>query len=325
MMLRRGDMVVVRSASEIRATLDQTGCLEGVPFMPEMLKYVGGRFTVASRVERGCDTAQQKGVRRLPGTVVLTGLRCDGGAHGGCQAACLIYWKEAWLSRVDREQGAVSHRDADSQASLESLIEPNATLPGGEVKRYRCQATEFVSASQPLDWWDVRSFARELATRNRSVWRFAVVCVQIVIEEVRRRTGTWAEPVKPAGEKAPDPPRLGLKPGDIVRVRSKDEIERTLDGRGKTRGLWFDREMLPYCDQTHEVTRKVERFVDERTGEMVILKSDCLILKDVVCGGLCSYGRWFCPRAIYPWWREDWLDPLSRTGATTDFEVSTSD
>ena len=26
--------------------------------------------------------------------------RCDGQAHGGCQAGCLVYWKEAWLKRV---------------------------------------------------------------------------------------------------------------------------------------------------------------------------------------------------------------------------------
>ncbi len=27
------------------------------------------------------------------------GSRCDGTAHGGCQTACLLYWKEAWLKR----------------------------------------------------------------------------------------------------------------------------------------------------------------------------------------------------------------------------------
>ena len=34
-------------------------------------------------------------------TVFLDGLRCDGSGHGGCQAACRIYWKDAWLRRVD--------------------------------------------------------------------------------------------------------------------------------------------------------------------------------------------------------------------------------
>ena len=43
-----------------------------------------------------CGT-QGPGVRRLPDTVLLDGLRCGGGEHGGCQAQCLLYWKEAWL------------------------------------------------------------------------------------------------------------------------------------------------------------------------------------------------------------------------------------
>ena len=53
---------------------------------------------------------------------------------------------------------------------------------------------------------------------------------------------------------------------------------------------------------------KVERFIDERTGEMVELSSDCFILEDVVCKGEISDGRWFCCRQIYPWWREAWLE-----------------
>ena len=41
---------------------------------------------------------------------------------------------------------------------------------------------------------------------------------------------------------------------------------------------------------------------------MVELKSDAVILEGVVCQGQHSVGRWFCPRAIYPWWRDCWLE-----------------
>jgi len=34
-------------------------------------------------------------------TVHLEGLRCDGEYHDGCDALCLLYWKEAWLRRID--------------------------------------------------------------------------------------------------------------------------------------------------------------------------------------------------------------------------------
>ena len=36
---RAGDWAEVKSADEILASLDERGCLDGLPFMPEMLQY----------------------------------------------------------------------------------------------------------------------------------------------------------------------------------------------------------------------------------------------------------------------------------------------
>src|SRR5258705_13858251 len=95
--LRAGDWVEVRSAPEILATLDERGCLEGLPFMPEMLAACGKRFRVFKSAHKGCDTIKTSASFRMADAVHLLGQRCDGGAHGGCQARCLIYWKDAWL------------------------------------------------------------------------------------------------------------------------------------------------------------------------------------------------------------------------------------
>ena len=90
-----------------------------------------------------------------------------------------------------------------------------------------------------------------------------------------------------------------------------DEIASTLDANGKTKGLAFDPpSMVPYCGKTVPVKRRVERFIDEGTGKLVQLKSDCYILDGVVCTGDRNDGKWFCRRAIYPWWREAWLQPV---------------
>ncbi len=78
--LRPGDVVEVRSANEILATLDEDGSLDAVPFMPEMLRHVGKRFTVTRRVEKICDTIANTGSRRMTDTVYLEDLRCDGSA-----------------------------------------------------------------------------------------------------------------------------------------------------------------------------------------------------------------------------------------------------
>src|SRR5215470_14683966 len=36
----------------------------------------------------------------MTNSVHLEGVRCDGSGHDGCQASCLIFWKESWLKRA---------------------------------------------------------------------------------------------------------------------------------------------------------------------------------------------------------------------------------
>ncbi|MCI0548310.1 MAG: hypothetical protein L0027_13625, partial [Candidatus Rokubacteria bacterium] len=104
--LRPGELVQVRTEAEILATLDARGAIDGMLFMPEMLQYCGRQFRVAKRADKTCDTVTKTGGRRLLDTVHLDGLRCDGSGHGGCQAACFLFWKEAWLRRVETETAA---------------------------------------------------------------------------------------------------------------------------------------------------------------------------------------------------------------------------
>ena len=101
MKLRVGDFVEVRSEQEILATLDETGAIDGLPFMPEMLEFCGKRFRVEKRADKTCNTITIMESRRLYDTVHLEDLRCSGQAHAGCQAQCYLFWKEAWLKRVE--------------------------------------------------------------------------------------------------------------------------------------------------------------------------------------------------------------------------------
>jgi hypothetical protein len=155
---------------------------------------------------------------------------------------------------------------------------------------------------------------QELTSGNVGVVRFVRIMARIVVEEVARRLGLLSEfPFPPdKAKRVPTAPPQGLRPGQLVQIRSGAEISRTLDEQGKSRGLWFDREMKAYCGHTARVKTKVERFIDEGSGRMVELASDCYILDGVVCDSARSPGRWFCPRAIYPWWREAWLQPLEQ-------------
>ena len=100
---------------------------------------------------------------------------------------------------------------------------------------------------------------------------------------------------------------LGLKPGELVQIKSHEEILKTLNRRNRNRGLSFDFEMVKYCEGTYRVLDRVERIIDEKTGKMIKLPNDCIILDGVVCGEHFSHKRLFCPRSLYPFWREIWL------------------
>lgn len=100
---------------------------------------------------------------------------------------------------------------------------------------------------------------------------------------------------------------VGLAPGDVVRVRSRDEIERTLDARGKVARCGFMDEMWQYCGTTQRVFKRVEHFLDER--DLCVHHVKHIVLLDgVICGGTRDYGR--CDRACFFFWREEWLEKI---------------
>jgi hypothetical protein len=95
---RVGDWVEIRSREEILQTLDENGELDGMLFMPEMFQFCGRRYQVHKRAHKSCDYTTPYPFRsRSIEKAVFLDTRCDGSAHGGCQASCLIFWKEAWL------------------------------------------------------------------------------------------------------------------------------------------------------------------------------------------------------------------------------------
>lgn len=318
---RPGDVVEIRAPEEILGTLDERGVHRGMPFMPEMLAFVGRRFTVAKRVEKICDTVTPGGgpkSRRMRDAVFLEDLRCDGSGHDGCQAACRLYWSEAWLKPVEGDSASRDPADEDGLSRLERLTRANARVDAGEATegtiRYRCQATQALEATTPLHPLDPRQYAREVASGNvrvRALVRVGARAFAYWLGRTLRIIGAypfrWHRPgVLSKGE-------LDLRRGELVRVKPRDEIARTLDQPHSSRGLSFDTEMLPYCGRTFRVRDVVKRIIDETTGEMIEFKSDCITLDGAVCSGERSWRRWFCARDIYPFWREAWLERVNES------------
>lgn len=302
--LRRGDVVEVKSASEILATLDVSGALDEMPFMPEMARYCGKRFTVDRRADKVCDTSHWTGSRRVHDTVLLEDLRCNGSEHGGCQAECRLFWKEAWLRRVDTQ---TTSSLGDGGEELLKLTIANARRAEDPLA-WRCQATALHAASQHLRTFDPRPLLREYTAGSVGLGTLVRVLARALVWDPMRKLGLMNKPpLRGRLATTPQATPLRLEPGELVEVKAPDQLAEALTVNGKNLGLTFDREMLPYCGKQYRVRQRIGRFLDERTGQMIELKTDCVSLEGVVCSGELSTGRWLCSRAIYPYWRESWL------------------
>ena len=320
-----GDVVEVRPPAEILATLDENGSLDAMPFMPEMLAHVGKRFTVSRRVEKICNNVDftSSAGRRMQSVVHLDDLRCNGSGHDGCQLACRLYWKEEWLRKVDDPQAPPPEPapGALQEPALRELVEAGTRtvrqVDGEPVETYRCQGTEALAATGPLHKFDPRQFTRELAARNvKAPHMMSAIARSFWFKGLRMlRLRRLLVLDLPDDAKSPSFEPVGLKAGDLVRVKSREEVAATLNREARNRGLSFSPEMVPFCGGTYRVRDRVERLIDEKTGKMIELSRDCLILEGAVCRGVD--GCWafmFCPRGTFPFWREAWLERVEEAG-----------
>lgn len=106
------------------------------------------------------------------------------------------------------------------------------------------------------------------------------------------------------------PPPLGLRSGERVRVKSREEIRTTLDEDGRFEGMaYLPAVMDSFCGRSFTVRKEVNRFFDERHWRMMKLKR-AVILDGVFCEPPehlgCAYAG--CQRTCFLFWKEGWLD-----------------
>lgn len=333
-----GDLVEVLSVQEILATLDDRGLLDGMPFMPEMQQYCGQHVRIFKVVTKICDTIDKTGFRRMTKTVALEGLHCSGDFHGGCQASCLLFWKEQWLKPISRSADvestfiplqSVSSNGGEHRGSS-STVQPSANILGWAIRPpvagdiapvYVCQITQLKEASSLLPWWDPRAYICDVRSGNRGLWEVVRWLLISLFNWVQIFRGGVGYPYVEKGALKHTPTaNLNLQPGDLVRVKSEDQIMKTLDVNNKNRGLWFDMEMLPLSGNIFRVTSRVQRIVHEKSGKMIAMASDApiILLEGQICHG--NFHK-FCPRSEYLFWREAWLERVESYGAYGDVQV----
>lgn len=289
-----GEIVEVRSANEVLATLDENGTFQGLPFMPEMRKYCGKRFKVQNRFYK--IMVEGVGIRRIKNTVSLEGVTCTGEAHSGCKRTCLALWKEAWLKRV------LNYSNTGQLSNYANIsINDSKKLQNGIVS---CQSVNLVKATSnrhPIIWrieqflWEIKcrtlkpaNYIRTLLSSLNLKAKNIVRKNQTIIQGKLRRTPTVS---------------LNLQPGELVEVKSKEEILATLDAKGRNRGLGFGAEMLKYCGKRYKVWKRVDIAINEETGTLRQI-NNTVLLEGITCDGT-AHGD--CKRNCYCLWREIWL------------------
>ena len=91
------------------------------------------------------------GMRKFPAedVVLLEGLRCSGAHHDGCQKACTIFWREAWLRKVEGLGTFQSSVDPEGSKWLRARLKTSSG-----PKTYFCQASEILNATRELSHWE---------------------------------------------------------------------------------------------------------------------------------------------------------------------------
>jgi len=338
--------VEIRSKDEILRTLDGHGCLDGMPFMPEMFALCGKKFQVYKRAHKTCDTIFPVRGRRVDRSVHLE-TRCDGSAHGGCQASCLLFWKDAWLKGVGESSADTSAVPVvfPPAACAESDVWARSTDPSapGPDPVYVCQATRLPFATADLEWWDIRQYIEDYHSGNVGLWRILCGAAYFLFYATSKAGIGLGRPIRwfydrfhPLWRGFPFPRRHGkipesevtptkqldLRPGELVRIKPYKEILNTLNTRDRNRGLYFDAEEVPYCGGTYRVLKRVTKIIHEKTGKMLEMKTPSFILDSVICQSRYSECRLFCPRSIYSYWREIWLERVGPEPSTQANEIA---
>ena len=247
----------------------------------------------------------------------------------------LLFWKDAWLKPVNPDVAATS------ETAKGESTQPNPGEDGksgvwktyteeadGTIK-YRCQATRLPDMTKSLEWWDLRQYLEDYLSGNVGMWAIFKGFIYSMYYNLSQAGIGLGKPMRwlydllsplwggpkfprhsgkiPEGQPTPAA-SLNLQPGELVRVKAHSEVLCTLNTNSVNRGMHWDAELVPFCGETHRVLKRVNKIIDERSGKMLDMKTPCIILDNVVCQARYSGHRMFCPRGIYPYWREIWLE-----------------
>jgi len=101
---------------------------------------------------------------------------------------------------------------------------------------------------------------------------------------------------------------VDLEVGSIVRVKSLDDIAKTLDEHRRLDGCLFARQMEAFQGRQYKIIKVVRGIFDERLCKMYESKSVLYILEGLICDGDVECFSHRCDRSCYFFWHPRWLE-----------------
>jgi hypothetical protein len=256
-----------------------------------------------------------------------------------------MIWKESWLKRMDPvfpqacdEQGTplfeTNLENNSISSHSESIIlegtraRPKETESGDPI--YVCQATQLPYATSPLPRWSLGQYLEDYRSGNVRVFDIVSSLSALAFSQLaesglgvgsalrwaydsfQKLRGGSPYPFRrgriPKNARTPTS-NQGIQVGDLVRIRSYGEILETVDEDLRNRGMSFHAEMATHCGNSFRVSQRLRKLMNEKTGKIMVLKNECLVLEGVECVGMYAKPI-YCPRSSYLYWRELWLERI---------------
>ncbi len=157
------------------------------------------------------------------------------------------------------------------------------------------------SFAEDLDWKD-RAYLLSLRLLSAVLRRVRNVLSKVAMGRKREEV---IQSVAAASEETPSGD--GLRPGDLVRIKSLEEIKACLKD-GKTKGLEFMPSMARYCGREVKILKKINYIFDERAWKM--RKCNSYILEGLICDGVDMFSREGCDRCCFFFWKSEWFEKI---------------
>lgn len=180
---------------------------------------------------------------------------------------------------------------------------------------------------EPAIWLAFGLVAAALTALAAAMALVAIGGVVIIIRDFCEERGLPYFPVRPR-ERIAGPMTLairrllgfsaGLRPGEMIEIRSLPEIIATLDERSCLDGLPFMPEMAAFCGHRFPVHRRIEKVWEYAHGTGMRRMHDAVLLQGLRCDGK---GHGTCQAACQLIWKEAWLKRLG-TDSPGTFDTS---